>query len=73
MLKFPPSELAAGAFLVAQHVLMPDKRWGTTLSHYSGYSRQQALVSAKCIAEVRELCRKHGLLQVALGAVQQLI
>ena len=52
MLKFKPSELAAGAFLVAQHVLMPDKHWNSTLTHYTGYSRDMALVPAKAICEV---------------------
>ena len=52
MLRFKPSELAAGAFLVAQHVLMPDKKWSSTLTHYTGYSRDMALVPAKAICEV---------------------
>lgn len=52
MLKFKPSELAAGAFLVAQHVLMPDKHWNSTLTHYTGYSRDMALVPAKAICEL---------------------
>ncbi|XP_063680931.1 G2/mitotic-specific cyclin-B-like [Bolinopsis microptera] len=52
MLKFKPSELAAGAFLVAQHVLMPDKKWNSTLTHYTGYTRDMALVPAKAICEL---------------------
>ena len=52
MLKYKPSELAAGAFLAAQHVLMPDRKWGSTLTHYTGYSRDMALVPAKAISEV---------------------
>ena len=52
MLRFKPSELAAGAFLVAQHVLIPDDTWGRTLTHYSGFTREAALVSAKAISEV---------------------
>ena len=62
MLKFKPSELAAGAFLVAQHVLMPDKHWNSTLTHYTGYSRDMALVPAKAICEVlyNDLCNVLG-------------
>jgi len=52
MLKFKPSVLAAGAFLVAQHVLMPDKKWSSTLTHYTGYTREMALIPAKAICEL---------------------
>lgn len=52
MLRFKPSEIAAGAFLVAQHVLLPKKQWGSTLTHYTGYSREAALVPAKAISEL---------------------
>ncbi|KAL5260301.1 hypothetical protein ACHWQZ_G010431 [Mnemiopsis leidyi] len=52
MLRFKPSELAAGAFLVAQHVLMPDKKWSSTLTHYTGYTRDMALLPAKAICEL---------------------
>lgn len=52
MMKYKPSELAAGAFLVAQHVLMPEKKWNSTLTHYTGYTRDMALVPAQAICEV---------------------
>lgn len=55
MLQFRPSEIAAGAFLIAQHVLMPDRKWGSTLTHYTGHTRTQALVPAKAIADVSYL------------------
>ena len=46
--------MAAGAFLVAQHALAPTKRWGRNLAHYTGYTREQAMVPAQAIAQVRE-------------------
>jgi len=52
MLKFKPSEIAAGAFLIALHVLSPEKTWSSTLTHYTGYTKAKALVPAKAIAEL---------------------
>jgi len=52
MLKFKPSEIAAGAFLISLHVLSPEKTWNSTLTHYTGYTKAKALVPAKAIAEL---------------------
>ena len=58
MIKYKPSEVAAGAFLLAQHILSPAKKWNSTLTHYTGFTRSQALVPAKAIAQVQRTKRE---------------